>query len=114
MNLDEFATRLNSDIVGKLVNIASRCSGFIAKLAAGSLAAALPDAALFETFAAAGESIAKAYDARDTALAVREIMSLADRANQYIDAQSPGSWPRIQTRRSRARGLHPGLNYSGC
>jgi len=89
MNLDEFATRLNSDIVGKLVNIASRCSGFIAKLAAGSLAAALPDAALFETFAAAGESIAKAYDARDTALAVREIMSLADRANQYIDAQKP-------------------------
>jgi methionyl-tRNA synthetase len=89
MNLDEFATRLNSDIVGKLVNIASRCSGFIGKLAAGTLAVALPDAALFESFAAAGEGIAKAYEARDTALAVREIMSLADRANQYIDAQKP-------------------------
>jgi len=89
MNLDEFATRLNSDIVGKLVNIASRCSGFISKLAAGTLAAALPDAALFESFAAAGESIAKAYEGRDTAQAVREIMGLADRANQYIDAQKP-------------------------
>jgi methionyl-tRNA synthetase len=89
MNLEEFATRLNSDIVGKLVNIASRCSGFIAKLSAGTLAAALPDAALFESFAEAGESIAKAYEGRDTAQAVREIMGLADRANQYIDAQKP-------------------------
>jgi methionyl-tRNA synthetase len=89
MNLDEFATRLNSDIVGKLVNIASRCAGFIGKLSAGKLAAALPDGALFESFAAAGASIAKAYEARDTAQAVREIMGLADRANQYIDAQKP-------------------------
>jgi methionyl-tRNA synthetase len=89
MNLDEFATRLNSDIVGKLVNIASRCSGFIGRLSGGMLAAALPDAALFETFAAAGDAIAQAYEDRDTALAVREIMALADRANQYIDAQKP-------------------------
>jgi methionyl-tRNA synthetase len=89
MNLDEFATRLNSDIVGKLVNIASRCAGFIGKLSAGMLAPALPDPALFASFAAAGENIAKAYEARDTALAVREIMALADRANQYIDAQKP-------------------------
>jgi methionyl-tRNA synthetase len=89
MNLGEFATRLNSDIVGKLVNIASRCSGFIGKLSAGTLAPALPEAALFAAFAAAGEGIARAYEARDTALAVREIMALADRANQYIDAQKP-------------------------
>jgi methionyl-tRNA synthetase len=89
MNLDEFATRLNSDIVGKLVNIASRCAGFITKMSAGALAPALPDAALFEAFAAAGDGIARAYEARDTALAVREIMALADRANQYIDAQKP-------------------------
>jgi methionyl-tRNA synthetase len=89
MSLDEFATRLNSDVVGKLVNIASRCAGFIGKLSAGKLATALPDGALFESFAAAGGSIAKAYEARDTAQAVREIMGLADRANQYIDAQKP-------------------------
>ena len=89
MNLDEFATRLNSDIVGKLVNIASRCSGFISRMSAGVLAPTLHDAALFETFAAAGDGIAQAYEDRDTALAVREIMALADRANQYIDAQKP-------------------------
>jgi methionyl-tRNA synthetase len=89
MNLDEFATRLNSDIVGKLVNIASRCSGFISRMSGGVLAPTLHDAALFETFAAAGDGIAQAYEERDTALAVREIMALADRANQYIDAQKP-------------------------
>jgi methionyl-tRNA synthetase len=100
MNLEEFATRLNSDIVGKLVNIASRCAGFIGKLSAGKLAAALPDAALFESFAAAGERIATAYEGRDTALAVREIMALADRANQYIDAQKP--WIMAKNPRSAA------------
>jgi methionyl-tRNA synthetase len=89
MNLEEFATRLNSDIVGKLVNIASRCAGFIGRLSEGMLSSALPHAALFESFAAAGDSIAQAYEARDMALAVREIMALADRANQYIDAQKP-------------------------
>jgi len=89
MNLDEFATRLNSDIVGKLVNIASRCAGFIGRLSQGKLATALPDGALFESFAASGERIAQAYEARDTAHAVREIMGLADRANQYIDAEKP-------------------------
>jgi methionyl-tRNA synthetase len=89
MNLEEFAARLNSDIVGKLVNIASRCSGFISRLCGGKLAPALHDADLFETFTAAAERIAAAYEQRDTALAVREIMALADRANQYIDAQKP-------------------------
>jgi methionyl-tRNA synthetase len=89
MNLDEFATRLNSDIVGKLVNIASRCAGFITKNAGGTLAGALPDPDLHAAFAAAGENIAKAYETRDTAAAVRDIMALADRANQYIDLHKP-------------------------
>jgi methionyl-tRNA synthetase len=91
MNLDEFTTRLNSDVVGKLVNIASRCAGFITKNAGGALASVLPEAALYASFAAAGETIAAAYEARDTAGAVREIMSLADRANQYIDLRKPWS-----------------------
>jgi methionyl-tRNA synthetase len=91
MNLEEFTTRVNSDIVGKLVNIASRCAGFITKNAAGRLAADLPDPALYAEFAAAGESIAAAYEARDTASAARDIMSLADRANQYIDSHKPWS-----------------------
>jgi len=89
MNLDEFTTRLNSDIVGKLVNIASRCAGFITRASAGTLADALPEADLYRTFAAAGDQIAAAYEARDTAAAMREIMGLADRANQYIDARKP-------------------------
>ena len=89
LNLEEFATRLNAEIVGKLVNIASRCAGFITKNAGGKLAATLPDPQLYEVFAAGGEAIAAAYEARDTATAVRDIMALADRANQYIDAQKP-------------------------
>jgi methionyl-tRNA synthetase len=91
MNLEEFTTRVNSDIVGKLVNIASRCAGFITKNAAGRLAGELPDPALYAEFAAAGESIAAAYEARDTASAARDLMSLADRANQYIDSHKPWS-----------------------
>jgi methionyl-tRNA synthetase len=91
MNLEEFTTRLNSDIVGKLVNIASRCAGFITKNAAGKLAAALADPQLYAEFTAAGEGIAAAYELRDTASAVRDIMSLADRANQYIDSHKPWS-----------------------
>jgi methionyl-tRNA synthetase len=89
LNLDEFATRLNADIVGKLVNIASRCAGFITKNSGGMLADALHDAALFDAFAAAGGPIGAAYEARDYAGAIREIMSLADRANQYVDQQKP-------------------------
>ncbi len=89
LNLSEFATRLNSDIVGKLVNIASRCAGFITNTAAGSLATSLPEPQLYAEFAAAGESIAAAYESRDSASAIREIMTLADRANQYIDQRKP-------------------------
>src|SRR5271167_261393 len=103
MNLEEFAARLNSDIVGKLVNIASRCAGFVTKSAGGRLGDSLPDPELCATFAAAGESIAAAYESRDTAAAIRDIMALADRANQYIDlhkpwalAKQPGSAAQVQ------------------
>src|SRR5580698_269859 len=89
LNFDEFVTRLNSDIVGKLVNIASRCAGFITKGAGGALAAELSDPALYAAFMEAGESIAASYEKRDLAGAMREIMALADRANQYIDTHKP-------------------------
>ena len=89
MNLDEFSTRLNSDIVGKLVNIASRCAGFITRNSAGALSKTLPDPDLYAAFAAAGDAIAAAYENLDTAGAVRDIMALADRANQYIDLRKP-------------------------
>jgi methionyl-tRNA synthetase len=89
MNLEEFATRLNSEIVGKLVNIASRCAGFITRTSAGKLADALADRDLYAAFAGAGDSIAKSYESRDTAAAIRDIMALCDRANQYVDARKP-------------------------
>jgi len=89
LNLDEFATRLNSEIVGKLVNIASRCAGFITRTSASQLAAHLADPELYEQFVAAGDGIAKSYEARDTAAAVRDIMALCDRANQYVDSRKP-------------------------
>ena len=89
LNLDDFTAKVNSDIVGKLVNIASRCAGFIARGSAGQLAGALPEPALQQEFAEAGERIAALYEGRDLAGAMREIMALTDRANFYIDQQKP-------------------------
>ncbi len=89
MNLDEFTTRLNSEIVGKLVNIASRCAGFVTRNAGGRLADVLADRELYAAFVAAGGGIAQHYENRDTAAAVRDIMALCDRANQYVDSRKP-------------------------
>ncbi len=88
MSLEDFVSRFNSDVVGKLVNIASRCAGFIVR-GGGRLAAALPDPALYAEFAAARTRIAACYDGRDFGAAIREIAALADRANQYIDGHKP-------------------------
>jgi methionyl-tRNA synthetase len=89
LNFEDFVAKVNADLVGKLVNIASRCAGFVQRLNAGRLAAALPDRALFDEFAAAGPKIAADYEARELARAMRRIMTLADRANQYIDERKP-------------------------
>ena len=88
LSLDDFVARVNSDIVGKLVNIASRCAGFVQR-AGGKLAAQLPDPQLYEEFAALRGTIGELYDTRDYSAALRGIMGLADRANQYVDAQKP-------------------------
>ena len=97
LSLEDFVARTNSDIVGKLVNIASRCAGFVAR-GGGRLAAALPDPALQARFVAAGESIAALYEARDYAAAMREIMALADEANQYVDHHKPWALAREPAR----------------
>jgi methionyl-tRNA synthetase len=89
MSLGEFATRINADLVGKLVNIASRCASFIHRGHGGRLAAGLDDPALFREFTEAGAGIMEAWEALEYAAAVREIMALADRANQYIDRKKP-------------------------
>ncbi len=89
MNLEEFATRINAELVGKLVNIASRCASFIHRGHGGKLAAALPDAPLYREFADAGAGIMEAWETLEYAAAVREIMALADKANLYIDRRKP-------------------------
>lgn len=89
LNLEDFIARVNSDLVGKLVNIASRCAGFISKRFDGKLAANLPDEALFEEFSGASERIAAHYEKREFSKAMREVMTLADKANRYIDEKKP-------------------------
>lgn len=89
LNLDDFVQKVNSDLVGKLINIASRCSGFIERHFDGKLASQLPDLPLWQEFVVAGEQIAADYEAREYAKAMREIMTLADKANQYIADAAP-------------------------
>jgi len=89
LNLDDFVARVNSDLVGKLVNIASRCAGFISKRFDGQLADSLDDPALFAEFAAESETIAKHYERREYSKAMRNVMSLADKANRYIENRKP-------------------------
>ena len=89
LNLEDFRQRVNADLVGKVVNVASRCAGFINKRFGGTLAATIHDEALLQEFTGAGEAIAAAYETREYARAVRGIMALADKANQYIDRHKP-------------------------
>jgi methionyl-tRNA synthetase len=89
LNLTDFVAKVNSDLVGKLVNIASRCAGFVHKLSNGRLADSLPEPALYAEFAAAAEDLANDFEQREYSRAVRRIMALADRANQYIDEHKP-------------------------
>jgi len=85
INFDDFTQRINSDLVGKFINIASRCASFINKNFAGKLAASCTEPALYDEFAKAGESIALHYTDIEYSQAIRKIMTLADQANQYID-----------------------------
>lgn len=89
LNFEDFMQRVNSDLVGKIVNIASRCSGFIHKRFDGVLADSCSEPELFEHFVNAQQSIAEYYENREFGKAMREIMALADKANQYIDDKKP-------------------------
>jgi len=89
LNLDDFVARVNSDLVGKLINIASRCAGFISKRFDGRLADTLADEALFDEFADASETIASHFEKREFSKAMRVVMTLADKANRYIDEHKP-------------------------
>ncbi len=89
LNLDDFQARVNSDLVGKVVNIASRCARFINKNFANQLSRTCTELDLYQSFVDAGAEIAELYEKREYAHAMRAIMALADRANQYIDENKP-------------------------
>lgn len=89
LNLDDFIARVNSDLIGKLVNIASRCAGFISKRFDGYLSASLDDEALFAEISGESEIIAEHYEKREYSKAMRIIMASADKANRYIESKKP-------------------------
>ncbi|MCA1773941.1 MAG: methionine--tRNA ligase subunit beta, partial [Halomonas sp.] len=89
LNLDDFAARVNADLVGKVVNIASRCAGFVKKLGGGRLSAHCSEPQMVARFIAAGDSIAQDFEAREFRRAMRHIMELADEANTYIAEKEP-------------------------
>jgi len=111
MNLDDFVARVNSDMIGKLVNIASRCAGFITKRFDGQLSGSLEDPELFAEFSSASDRIAEHFEAREYSKAMREVMALADKANQYIEQKKP--WAMIKDESQSAGAQHvctQGLN----
>ena len=89
LNLEDFVQRVNTDLVNKLVNLASRNAGFIQKRFDGKLAEQLDDQALFDEFIAQSEQIATYYENREFGKAIREIMALTDKANKYVDDKAP-------------------------
>ena len=89
LNLEDFIQKVNSDLVGKVVNIASRCAKFITKGNDGVLSSNIADTALWQQVSDAGEIIAEYYENREYSKAIREIMAQADAANEYIAAKEP-------------------------
>jgi methionyl-tRNA synthetase len=89
LNLDDFSARVNADLVGKYVNIASRTAGFVHQRFGGRLGAADADLPVFSAIREAAPQIAERYEAREFSRAMRDIMALADEANQYIAAVKP-------------------------
>jgi methionyl-tRNA synthetase len=111
LSLDDFAARINADLIGKFVNIASRCAGFIHKQFGGQLAAGLENAALYAEFAGASDQIAEWYERREYSRAMREVMRLADRANRYIDERKPWALAKDPARSAEVQAVcTDGLN----
>jgi methionyl-tRNA synthetase len=105
LNFDDFTARINSDLVGKYVNIASRSAKFLATQFDNRLGDTLTDYPLINKFRQSADSIAKAYETREFSRAVREIMRLADLANQYIDAQKPWVIAKVEPKSAKLHGV---------
>ena len=96
LNLEDFKKRVNSDLVGKVINIASRSASFVVKNYDKELSAKCIEKSLYDEFVEAGTDIARHYEARNFSHAMRLIMKLADKANQYIDEKKPWQLAKIE------------------
>ncbi|MDP7527037.1 MAG: methionine--tRNA ligase [Candidatus Marinimicrobia bacterium] len=96
LNLEDFKQRVNSDLVGKVVNIASRSASFVVKKYDKELSSDCVDKDLYKEFVETGSDIAKHYEARNFNQAMRLIMKLADKANQYIDEKKPWQLSKVE------------------
>ena len=105
LNLEDFVQKVNSDLVGKVVNIASRCAGFIHKGNDGVMVDGDAAPELTEAFLAAAPGIAEAYENRDFARAMREIMALADRANAWIADKAPWSLAKQEGKQEEVQAI---------
>ena len=115
LNLEDFVARVNSDLVGKVINIASRTTGFLTKQFDGVLADSVHDAALMAQFHAQTEPIAKLFEAGDTAKAMREVTALADAANQYIAKHEPWNMAKNPEQRDSVQLVcSQGINMFRC
>jgi methionyl-tRNA synthetase len=105
LNLEDFAQRVNSDLVGKVVNIASRCASFITKRFDGMLSTSIDDQELANEVINAGDSIAACYEARDFGKGMREIMALADKVNEYIAIKEPWQLVKDETKQQEVQDI---------
>ena len=105
LNLDDFVQRVNSDLVGKLVNIASRCAGFISRGFGGRLAAVADDPGLLQQIQGQGDAVAGLYEAREYGKAIRLIMAQADAANQYINDKAPWVTAKVNPSAPEVQGV---------
>ncbi|VEG91691.1 methionine--tRNA ligase [Legionella spiritensis] len=105
LNFDDFINRVNADLVGKVVNIASRSAGFINKRFDNRLGESLCEPALYQEILDAKEGIIEAFVQRDYARAVRQIMDCADKVNQYIDARKPWVLAKDETRQADVQAI---------
>jgi methionyl-tRNA synthetase len=111
LNWQDFFHRINADLIGKVVNIASRCAGFINKQFDHQLASALPEPALYQQLVAAQHEILTTFIARDYARAIRQLMDNATIINQYIDAQKPWTLAKDPTQAATVQAIcTQGLN----
>ena len=115
LNLEDFVARVNADLVGKVINIASRTAGFLVKQFDGVLADTVHDEALMAQFHAQVEPIAALFEAGDTAKAMREVTALADAANQYIAKHEPWNMAKDPERRDAVQLVcSQGINMFRC